>query len=1238
MTTFKGMLRFIVFVSLFVHTIAVYSQSPICANPTPFCTANPQVFPASVGQGNAQAGPNYGCLGGTPNPAWFFMQIGTTGSIVINISGTNDVDFIAWGPFPNLTGNGGVCNNLTQANTVPNSAISNGCSFSGSPTETLIIPNAQAGDFYVILVTNWFNQPQNININQTNGNVPGAGTTNCGAVCTITASSSGPICPGGTATVSALTSTSVASYTWTGPNSYFSTSSLTTTINNILATGIYTLTGSTSISTTCRAMTTVTVVPFPVITVSPLNSTVCQGGSFLSNINSNNPSLYTYQWSGPVNFSAPNAPTSLITVNPILTNTATVVYSVVVTPTALNCPITTTMDIIINNPSTPTLTLPAPFCNNSPVTSISANPPGGLFYNNYLVGPTGQIVPNLATQFGVFPVNYSITIGTCSAMAVGNISVSRYNTSALTGNIPNLCVSDRPINLLSIVQNSSGVWAGPNVAANTFTPISLPSNTYQLTYYNPSTPFANVCATSNTINVVVFNPPTPIITPISPKCTNAPTVALLASPAGGVWSGNSGVNAGGIQFPALSNNILGTNSVVYTAGQGTCVASNSATFHVSTFHTANLLTNALNICSSTNPIDLMNLVTSTVTGVWTPTTLVSTTYTFDPNKASGNYLLYYNTTSTPDAFLCPDSRTLSITILNPTQPTIGLAGPFCSVGQPFQLSVSPATGSFIPTPYLTSNGMFNPAFAAFGNNGVQYVIGTSTCNVTDTKFINVEAFVNPSIVGSIPGQCLTSAPVNLQAFTTNTVGFWSGTGVNNTSFNPSVSGAGYFTLFYNTASSPSGLCPAQGTIAVTVYSLASPVIELEEPVCNSNRPFTLRATPLGGIFGIGPAVDAVGNFNPAFGVIGDNVVTYSVMAGPCVAYTSAIVKVEKYISADFSRMVNPFCKNDPGIDLDSYVQNPGGVWSGPGLTGSFFTPSSANVGNGNIIRYQTKSEITGICPDTSDIRIKIDDAPDIIIERDVQKGCLPVNVEFRTPSANVGTGTWYLNDGSDPVKGLSVSHTYTAPGTYSVVLNYLTEAGCKSQGVLEAAVIAYEVPYAAYTYNPYQEVTIADPQVNFINRTPEIGKTTYQWQIADMYSLTDVNPVVLFPGQGEYRVTLTATNIHGCKSEATDVIVVKPEYSMYVPNSFTPNYDGINDTFLPVFSSFGLDPNTFDMEIFDRWGQSLYHTKDNTKGWDGSIQNKGGDLMKQETYLYKIKYRDITGKIYNKIGYFSLIK
>jgi gliding motility-associated-like protein len=138
----------------------------------------------------------------------------------------------------------------------------------------------------------------------------------------------------------------------------------------------------------------------------------------------------------------------------------------------------------------------------------------------------------------------------------------------------------------------------------------------------------------------------------------------------------------------------------------------------------------------------------------------------------------------------------------------------------------------------------------------------------------------------------------------------------------------------------------------------------------------------------------------------------------------------------------------------------------------------------------------------------------------------------------------------------------------------------------------------------------------------------------------EVNPVVTFPKIGKYQVSLVASSplaAGGCTDQVTKTIEVKNDFNIYIPTSFSPNFDGLNDYFIPVFSEYGLDAKSFEMEIFDRWGHSLYRTKDITKGWDGSVQNKG-EPLKEEVYIYRIKYKDMDGNAYSKMGHLSLLK
>jgi gliding motility-associated-like protein len=174
-----------------VSFLPVSSQTNTCFTANPFCSSSQYNFPNAT-SGTAPSGPSYGCLTTRPKPIWYYMEIDVSGTIDISLqqtSGPNgtgsqrDVDFAMWGPFSSL--NAG-CNAIMAGGLPPIQ-----CSYSSSYSEDIGIgvsggtgsgastpPAAQAGQFYIVLLTNYHGSSGYISFNQTGG----TGSADCSLV------------------------------------------------------------------------------------------------------------------------------------------------------------------------------------------------------------------------------------------------------------------------------------------------------------------------------------------------------------------------------------------------------------------------------------------------------------------------------------------------------------------------------------------------------------------------------------------------------------------------------------------------------------------------------------------------------------------------------------------------------------------------------------------------------------------------------------------------------------------------------------------------------------------------------------------------------------------------------------------------------------------------------------------------------------------------------------------------
>ncbi|MBS4058168.1 MAG: PKD domain-containing protein [Bacteroidales bacterium] len=230
----------------------VFAQSPICATSEPFCTSNIYTFPAGVNSGVAEPGANYGCLSTRPNPAWYHMRIAVGGFLQIYMFSTplRDIDFICWGPFNDpIT----PCVSQLTADKIVD------CSYSPNPTEYVDIANAIAGKYYILLITNYSNQPCEITFQKS----AGTGETDC-TILPPPVSSNSPVCV--TQQIELYADyVAGATYTWTGPAGFSSTLQNPVIPNAQLAhAGDYTLVIHVNNSNSNPATVNVVVNPMPV--------------------------------------------------------------------------------------------------------------------------------------------------------------------------------------------------------------------------------------------------------------------------------------------------------------------------------------------------------------------------------------------------------------------------------------------------------------------------------------------------------------------------------------------------------------------------------------------------------------------------------------------------------------------------------------------------------------------------------------------------------------------------------------------------------------------------------------------------------------------------------------------------------------------------------------------------------------------------------------------------------------
>jgi gliding motility-associated-like protein len=286
-------------------------------------------------------------------------------------------------------------------------------------------------------------------------------------------------------------------------------------------------------------------------------------------------------------------------------------------------------------------------------------------------------------------------------------------------------------------------------------------------------------------------------------------------------------------------------------------------------------------------------------------------------------------------------------------------------------------------------------------------------------------------------------------------------------------------------------------------------------------------------------------------------------------------------------------------------------------------PQLQNVAVGNHVLGLQVTSSYGCTSTVVQKQFEIKPVP--VVKAEATGACIQVPVKFNALQLDNATHitSWNWNFG-DGVSALSQSntHTYKQTGNYNVQLTAIADNGCISKADTLPLIITKIVAFAG---NDTMVIKGKPHQLH------AAGGDTYNWTPAlGMNNAAIADPIITLEDDIVYK--LEAMNASGCKDVDFITITVFKRSDIYVPTAFSPNNDGLNEEFKPSYTGI---KRVEAFSVYNRWGQLMFTSRNQGRGWDGTIN---GIKQGPGAYVWQLKAIDFVGKVYEMKGAFVLIR
>ncbi|OUV76558.1 MAG: hypothetical protein CBC83_00420 [Flavobacteriales bacterium TMED123] len=257
-------------------------------------------------------------------------------------------------------------------------------------------------------------------------------------------------------------------------------------------------------------------------------------------------------------------------------------------------------------------------------------------------------------------------------------------------------------------------------------------------------------------------------------------------------------------------------------------------------------------------------------------------------------------------------------------------------------------------------------------------------------------------------------------------------------------------------------------------------------------------------------------------------------------------------------------------------------------------------------------------------------------------GTIDIEISF------TGTAPWNVVYTIDNVDQSTIStsvNPYTIQTTAAGVYTVSSVSDAVGVGTTSGSAIVsiLQAPTAQFTVEA-DTLSVIYPTAKFQDKT--LNATAWSWNFGDNTAFDNSqNPVHTFDSiVGVYQITLVTTHANGCTDTTFRQLWVNDEYYIYIPSSFTPDWDGMNDKLCLYYNA--IRENTFDFKIYDMRGEVVFFTKniknmvcDNLgkKGWDGTHRKSSKELP-IGSYVYEVYFQDFEGWKHHDFGFLHLVR